>query len=472
MSSTPTAPDVAPAPYSAYGAAAAMWADHAPEVVIEGPAGTGKSRAALEKLDYCARKYDGMRGLIVRKTRESMTESVLVTWEQKVLGPDSPIVVPGPTRASRQRYLYPNGSEVVVGGLVANSRDQRAKIMSTEYDLIVVPEATELTEDDWDKLSTRLRNGVMPYQQILGDCNPDAPTHWLHRRCDRGAAVCYFSRHADNPAVTPEYLARLGALTGVRRERLFRGKRAAAEGAVYEFDRAVHLRDPFPIPAGWSRFRSFDFGFTNPFVCQWWALDPDGRMYLYRELYASQRTVKVHAERIKVLEQWFMPDGKTPNPARERFEASVADTDAEDRATLDENGIPTIPADKDISPGIQAVEERLKVRGDGKPRLFILRGALAERDEALAEASLPVCTEQEFDAYVWPKGVDGKPIKEKPVDLYNHGMDALRYAVRWADARQRVGSYAPLPAPRHPRPTVGGGPTGQFRKGPSFIGRR
>jgi phage terminase large subunit len=40
-----------------------------------------------------------------------------------------------------------------------------------------------------------------------------------------------------------------------------------------------------------------------------------------------------------------------------------------------------------------------------------------------------VCTEEEFDSYVWPKGVDGKPVKEEPVKEHDHGLDALRYLV-------------------------------------------
>jgi hypothetical protein len=34
---------------------------------------------------------------------------------------------------------------------------------------------------------------------------------------------------------------------------------------------------------------------------------------------------------------------------------------------------------------------------------------------------------------MWPKGADGKAIKEVPVDLYNHGMDCARYAVMKMD---------------------------------------
>jgi hypothetical protein len=35
--------------------------------------------------------------------------------------------------------------------------------------------------------------------------------------------------------------------------------------------------------------------------------------------------------------------------------------------------------------------------------------------------------------YAWPKGSDGKPLKEVPVDADNHGMDALRYLVAEVD---------------------------------------
>jgi hypothetical protein len=71
---------------------------------------------------------------------------------------------------------------------------------------------------------------------------------------------------------------------------------------VYEgWDRAVHLIDRFDIPADWRRIRSIDFGYTNPFVCQWWAIDPDGRMYRYREIYRTRRLVSDHAAEIRKL---------------------------------------------------------------------------------------------------------------------------------------------------------------------------
>lgn len=414
--------------YIAYGTAARLQEDTSPELVIAGPAGTGKTRAALEKINRLCWEYPGLRVLIVRKTRVSLSESALFTFEKYVLGEGNPIVVNGPVRASRQKYVYPNGSEVVVGGL-----DRPDKIMSTEYDIVYVVEATEATETDWEQLGTRLRNYVLPWQQLMGDCNPGPPTHWLKQREARGVLRMLNASHEDNPTLWDrvrqewtarglDYLAKLANLSGVRLLRFLRGLWAAAEGAVYEeFDRAVHLIDRFEIPPAWRRIRVIDFGFTNPFVCQWWAIDPDGRMYLYREIYMTGKIVADHAEQIKAFSNG------------ERIEATIADHDAEDRATLKRLGIRTEPAFKSVSRGIQATQKRLRKAGDRKPRIFILRDTLIERDEGLAEDKRPLCTEQEIDGYVWQRSSEGKANKEEPVKMDDHGMDAMRYAVAYVD---------------------------------------
>ncbi len=184
------------------------------------------------------------------------------------------------------------------------------------------------------------------------------------------------------------------------------------------FDESIHLIDPFPIPEDWRVIRAVDFGYTNPFVCQWWAIDHDGRMYLYREIYMTRRTVRVHA-------------GQIHDNTDRTIEATVTDHDAEDRATLEENRIYTDMADKRVMPGIQAVQERLKVQGDGKPRLFVMRGALVERDWRLEDEKRPISTLEEFSAYVW----NDKVTKDEPTKVDDHGMDAMRYAVMYLDGQ-------------------------------------
>jgi PBSX family phage terminase large subunit len=423
---TPT--ELSKRPFRPYGAALVAWRDRGPEVLLSGPAGTGKSRGALEKLWACGERWPGSRILIARKTRKSLSETGLVTFEDKVI-PANHAILKGAKRQHRQNYLHPNSTEFVIGGL-----DDMTKIMSGEYDLIFCQEAIEASEDDIEKLTTRLRNGVMPFQQLLLDTNPDGPQHWLKLRCDKGLTRLLESRHEDNPtlfdpetgritAFGAQYLGVLDRLTGARHARLRLGRWVQSEGVVYDgWDRQIHVIDRFVIPQAWRRIRVIDFGYTNPFVCQWWAIDPDGRMYLYREIYHTSRLVRTQGAQILALS------------TGENIEADIADHDAEDRATLAELGIGTQAAYKAVTVGIQAVSARLAIAGDGKPRLFVLRDSLVEADESLIERKVPFCTEQEFDGYIWPKGADGKPLKEEPVKINDHGCDAARYACGYVDS--------------------------------------
>lgn len=418
-----------PPAYKPLGAAKLVFDCTDPEVLVSGPSRTGKSRGWLEKTHYLMQTYPRARALWVRKTRSSLTNTALQTFEDHVLGAGHPLRE-GPQRMSRQSYVYPNGSEIVVGGM-----DKATRIMSSEYDLVVVFEAIELTVGDWESLLTRLSNGVVPYQQIGGDTNPDKPTHWLKQRCDSGVTRMIFSDHKDNPVLWDSdadtwterglaYISKLDKLTGARKARLRYGKWVQAEGAVYEnWNEAIHLIDREQMPKDIKRrFRVVDFGFTNPFVCQWWAEDNDGRLYMYREIYMSQRTVKRHAIDIHRYSEG------------EVIDTTVADHDAEDRATLAENGISTVAAIKDVSVGIQKVQERLNVvEGDKRPRLFIVRDACVEIDEQLAEAGKPTSTVEEITGYAWMKSADGKPIKEQPEKVDDHGMDAMRYLVMRVD---------------------------------------
>ena len=179
--------------------------------------------------------------------------------------------------------------------------------------------------------------------------------------------------------------------------------------------------ESFAIPWGWRKVRGVDFGFTNPFVCGWWAIDPDGRLYRYREIYETQRLVEDETKRIKELS------------ASEKIEATISDHDAEDRATMSKHGIVTLPAQKDVSPGIQAVKARLKVQPDGRPRIYFMRGTLVEIDPLLEGSKKPTCLLDEMPGYAWQKTPDGKPNKEEPVKLNDHAMDEMRYVVMYAD---------------------------------------
>lgn len=401
----------------------APWRDKSLVLLLTGAAGGGKSNLAAQKVHAYLLRYPNATGLMMRKTRQSMINSTVLYFEKSVLLPADGVR----HVRSKNRFEYPNGSILAYGGMADEEQKEQIRSIGQAggVDIAWMEEANRFTEDDYQELLGRMRGHAANWQQVILTTNPDAPTHWIKQRLiDGGEAAVYYSAATDNRHNPATYLATLGRLTGVAKARLVEGQWVQAEGVVYEeYDDAVHYIEPFPIPQEWRRIRSIDFGYTNPFVCQWWAIDPDERMYLYRELYMTGRTVADHAQRIKQLS------------AGETYAATICDHDAEDRATLMQNGIPNAPADKRLSVGIEHVKERLKIAGDGKPRIFFVRGALVERDESLVAAKRPCSTVQEITGYVWPKGIDGKAIKETPVDLDNHGMDAMRYAVMAVDNR-------------------------------------
>lgn len=421
------------------GAARRLLSSRDGEIVLSGPAGTGKSVGGLTKLHLAMMKYPKSRGLIARKTAASLGASTLDIWRKRVadasLGSGEVDFYGGSAAEPAQfRYLR-NGSRVVIGGM-----DKPSKIMSTEYDMIVADEATEFVVQDWEAFTSRLRNGRMPYQQLIGLCNPDSPVHFINQRGIDGRLTMLHSKHEDNPAyfnadgtpteVGAAYIARLDKLTGVRYLRLRLGKWAAAEGMIYEgWDPGVHLVDALPPSAAtWDRYWSVDFGYRNPFVLQCWAVDPDGRLWLYREIYMTGRLVEDHARQILRI---VAPEGKWLEP---RPRMVICDHDAEDRATLERHlRMATVAAIKTVTNGIEAVQARLRVRRDGTPGLYLVRGALVEIDSALAEAGKPKSTQEEMPGYVWAPPVNGRPAKEEPLKENDHGMDAKRYVVAQLD---------------------------------------
>lgn len=430
-------PPLVTRPYAPRGAAVELFYARDPELLLSGPAGTGKSRGLLEKLHLCAMKYAGMRGLIVRKTRASLTESGLVTYEEKVLPANSKIKA-GAKRRNRQSYPYPNNSQIIVAGM-----DNATRVMSTEFDLIVCLEATELAEVDLENLTTRLRNGVLPYQQLAADCNPGGPQHWLLKRSERRVTRMLESRHEDNPVLFDDsgkmtefgrnYLSKLDNLTGARKLRLRHGIWAMSEGMVYAdvWEPATHLIFRREIPADWPRVWVVDFGYTNPFVWQCWALDGDDRLYRIAEIYQTQTLVEDHAKEILKWQR----ENNEPNPI-----AVICDHDAEDRATLERHlGLPTRAAHKAVREGIQLVASRMKKAGDGQPRIFLLRDSLVSVDPELREALKPTCTEQEAEGYIWASGALGT--KEEPIKKDDHGLDCVRYVVAFVDRQQSQGVF-------------------------------
>jgi len=193
------------------------------------------------------------------------------------------------------------------------------------------------------------------------------------------------------------------------------GEFASFYGAVFKtYLRRIHVIDPFRIPKNWRRYRSFDFGFTNPFVCLWLAKDKDENWYVYREYYQAQTGIQEHIRIVKRLSE------------NENYVASYADPEnAEDRNEMRKAGIPTVIARKDVAKGIEFIQSKLKVKENGKPSLFIFRTCRN--------------TCREIPSYHYPKGTNLNNPKDIPVQKDDHTVDTLRYAICTTEKPRKKG---------------------------------
>lgn len=383
------------------------------EVIAEGPSETGKTLAACWKMHILAIKYPGLNGAIVRNTYKSIPGSVLQTFRRVIDG--APVEPYGGEKP--EKYSYANGSVIWVGGM-----DNPDKVLSSERDFIYVNQAEELKLDAWEKLLTRTtgRGAVMPYTQLMGDCNPAGSKHWIRERAAAGRLRLIHTTHRDNPTIYDasgnltehgkSVMSDLQSLTGVRRKRLFEGIWATAEGAVYDmFDASIHVkvRDGAEMKQ-WGL--AMDAGYTHPAVILLIGVDNDGRWHIFREFYERG---KLQEDIVARAKDWFLHaylptknDDKDPVWIHCSMVA-VDEAAAGLIADLRNNGIPAQGAKGRVFAGISAVQDRLKIQGDGLPRLTVD----------------PSCvnTINEFESYQW------KPEKDEPVKENDHAMDAIRY---------------------------------------------
>ncbi len=446
--------------YQPRGQAIKAWKERNHEWIFAGPAETGKTLLCLQKLDALCWKYPKSQCIIGRKTYSSMRGTVLQSFEQKVLGTWDPLeqkftggLSSSPIRkhggAHPQFYEYPNGSIIWVGGF-----DNPNKILSGERDFAFINQTEELDVQDWEILLTRCtgRAGNAPYSSVFGDCNPGPPDHWILSRALEGHLTKIDSVHEDNPTLFDPVTLQLtkqglitmrilDSLTGVRKQRLRYGKWVAVEGGVYpDFSQDTHVVDRFTIPSEWPRYITVDYGYKNPFTCQWWAEAPGGMFILYREIYLSQVIVRHHGEAIRYLSGYaqyldsqnpyfslLRPEAKPEAP--ENIIGGISDHDAEDTATLADEGIHTAPAFKPVKIGLEEVRRRMKFPpGARYPNIIIFRDALAhDPDPWMVEMKRPYSVIQELPIYAYPEHKHGKETKEIPIPLYNHGCDAMRY---------------------------------------------
>ena len=434
--------------FRAHGASSDLVVAPEREVLFEGPANTGKTRTVLEKCKMVMedRSLRGVRQLWVRKTRKSLTQSVLVEWEQNVIPRGHPCKVGNAHRGNRDYYYNPaTECEIVLGGM-----DNPDRIMSTQYDLIAFFEATEGELRDWEQLSTRARNkkirvgtkrngNPLFWHQMIADCNPGAEFHWLNQRALAGKMRRIKARHKDNPIFDEEDQAALDALSGSRRARLRDGLWVSEEGQIWdcwEPSKMMVYRDDFL----WNQndrsegyrfdwlFGSMDFGRRHAGVFQVWGV-LGSQMVMVAEVYKRERSIMWWADAIeRQLDRWDL----------ERIVA-----DSEDLTAIEYlNDRLGSLGGKEEDPLVVGTKKGAGSRKQGFEQVYdsMLAGRILICHDALEEGPcevsrrgyLPTCTAEEIPSFRWKPVKDGQRMKEdSDPSCTDDGCFAMIYADRW-----------------------------------------
>tara|TARA_R100000805_G_C3592931_1_gene94540 strand:- start:73 stop:1008 length:936 start_codon:yes stop_codon:yes gene_type:complete len=95
----------------------------------------------------------------------------------------------------------------------------------------------------------------------------------------------------DNPYLAEDgmYEANLLSLPEHQRRQLLEGDWDINEGAAFpEFNRKIHVVEPFDIPNNWPRFRACDYGYSSYTGVVWIVVAPDEQLIVYREMYVNK----------------------------------------------------------------------------------------------------------------------------------------------------------------------------------------
>lgn len=369
--------------------------------VYMGSAGSAKSYFITQKLIIrcCNEKIKVLvcrrTATTIRNTCFSLFKDIIAKWK---LTPYIKI------RESDFNIKFPNGSEIIFIGL-----DEETKLLSlNDIGCIFIEEAFEVPKNIVEQLNLRLR-GKTKNQQIIMAFNPISKHHWLHDFCEVNPPTSFTFIHStfrDNPFLNAEYIAELEELyiRNPQKARVFCDGEWGidADGLVFQ---NWKVEDFNHADIQGQLMIGLDFGFVNDISAIVASIldEENGRIYVFKEWGATGKT---NADLVKAITALG-------------FNKSTIIADSAEPKSIEEIK----------RAGIN------KIRACKKGPDSIMHGIQKLQNYQIIVH--PSCTGiiAELENYTWQKDKSTDVYINKPIDDWNHYIDALRYSLQCVAAR-------------------------------------
>jgi phage terminase large subunit len=280
------------------------------------------------------------------------------------------------------------------------SLDQPQKIRGRKRNLLYINEGNELFYEDWQQLVFRTDG------RIIIDYNPSDSFHWIYDRViPREDCDFYQTTYKDNPFLDKSIVAEIERLRDTDEDywRIYGlGERGMSRATIFQFGQAEIPADAKLISYG------LDFGYTN---------DPTALVAVYQ------------LENNLYLDELIYRTGLTNRDIHSHFQSFSLDrrdeifADSAEPKSIDElhrfgwNVKPTVKGADSVNAGIDILKRH---------KLFV-----TPRSSNLIK---------ELQNYKWVEDKNGN-LLNKPIDAFNHGIDAARYAVANKLSKPNYGRY-------------------------------
>lgn len=306
---------------------AMAFTSHATELLYGGAAGSGKSHLIRVALITWSLQIPGLQCYLFRLHQDEITRSH-VSSDSGFRAMLQPLIAAGVATVLEDEVRI-GASRIYL--CHCNQNKDLNKYYSTEMHVLVVEEATQLRESWLRILRTRCRmskdmQARIPkelqgrFPRIIYATNPIGESQAYFRKAFVKAAAPFEiykaprteggmlrqyipARLEDNPSLDAEqYSSKLeGTGDKALTDALLQGNWDALAGDfLREYDDDLHTTQAFQPPDAWFKFRTFDWGYSEPFVCLWWCVSdgepfkdhldrsrwfPRGALICYREWY-------------------------------------------------------------------------------------------------------------------------------------------------------------------------------------------